>query len=85
MSLAYADLIVLFSAVPEALMFHHIGIRWVLGQAGCSLIVFNNFLGINAGSLRYHFLMTGWLDSRLIRMNMYYYISRVPVSGNNYN
>ncbi|OWA53619.1 putative Thyrotropin-releasing hormone receptor [Hypsibius exemplaris] len=49
-SLAYADLIVLFSAVPEAISFHHKR-QWILGQVGCSLLVFGNFLGINAGSL----------------------------------
>ncbi|OWA49968.1 putative Thyrotropin-releasing hormone receptor [Hypsibius exemplaris] len=50
-SLAFADLIVLISAVPEAIVVHHIGRRWLLGQAGCSLFIFFNFLGINAGSL----------------------------------
>ncbi|XP_055336456.1 thyrotropin-releasing hormone receptor-like isoform X2 [Paramacrobiotus metropolitanus] len=50
-SLAFADLIVLVSAVPDAIVFHHIGIRFVSGQVGCSLMIFGNFLGINAGSL----------------------------------
>ncbi|XP_055343531.1 thyrotropin-releasing hormone receptor-like [Paramacrobiotus metropolitanus] len=50
-SLAVADLIVLVSAVPEAIVVHHIGKRWLAGQVGCSLFIFSNFLGINAGSL----------------------------------
>ncbi|XP_055339429.1 thyrotropin-releasing hormone receptor-like isoform X2 [Paramacrobiotus metropolitanus] len=50
-SLAIADLLVLISAVPEALIFHHVGKRWVAGQIACSLFVFTNFLGINAGSI----------------------------------
>ncbi|OQV15382.1 putative Thyrotropin-releasing hormone receptor [Hypsibius exemplaris] len=49
-SLAYADLIVLFSAVPEAIVFHHAR-QWILGHVGCSVLIFSNFLGINAGSL----------------------------------
>ncbi|XP_055341580.1 D(2)-like dopamine receptor [Paramacrobiotus metropolitanus] len=50
-SLATADLLVLFSAVPDQIVAHHIGNKWISGQAGCSLMVFANFLGINAGSL----------------------------------
>ncbi|OQV19183.1 Thyrotropin-releasing hormone receptor [Hypsibius exemplaris] len=50
-SLAYADLLVLLSAVPEAIVFHHVGRRWLFGQAVCSLFIFINFLGINAGSI----------------------------------
>ncbi|OQV21028.1 Thyrotropin-releasing hormone receptor [Hypsibius exemplaris] len=50
-SLAIADLIVLVSAMPEAIVSHHMYKRqWVLGQAGCSVLVFGNFLGINASS-----------------------------------
>ena len=77
-SLAYADLLVLLSAVPEAIVFHHVGRcvavcgsldvpgnfipccivilfyrRWLFGQTVCSLFIFINFLGINAGSTRY--------------------------------
>lgn len=51
-SLAWADIIVLLSAVPEAIVSHHTGIRWYSGQVGCSVMIFTNFLGINAGSLR---------------------------------
>ncbi|OQV19890.1 Thyrotropin-releasing hormone receptor [Hypsibius exemplaris] len=51
-SLAFADLMVLVSAVPEAIMSNHLYFRqWVLGQVGCSVLIFGNFLGINAGSL----------------------------------
>ncbi|GAU96210.1 hypothetical protein RvY_07687-1 [Ramazzottius varieornatus] len=50
-SLAWADIIVLLSAVPEAIVSHHTGIRWHSGQVGCSVMIFTNFLGINAGSL----------------------------------
>ena len=49
-----ADLIVLISAMPEAIVSHHLLKRqWVLGQAGCAILVFGNFLGINASSTRY--------------------------------
>ncbi|XP_055353576.1 thyrotropin-releasing hormone receptor-like [Paramacrobiotus metropolitanus] len=51
-SLACADLVALVSAVPEAVVSYHLyGRQWVLGQPGCSLLIFGNFLGINAGSL----------------------------------
>ncbi|OQV16168.1 putative Thyrotropin-releasing hormone receptor [Hypsibius exemplaris] len=50
-SLAYADLLVIVTAVPEAIVFHNIGKQWLLGPAGCSIFIFLNFLGINAGSL----------------------------------
>ncbi|XP_055343880.1 thyrotropin-releasing hormone receptor-like [Paramacrobiotus metropolitanus] len=51
-SLSIADLMVLFSAMPEQLLSHYLykG-QWVLGHAGCSILQFGNFLGINASSL----------------------------------
>ena len=55
-SLAVADLLVLISAVPEAVVSHHIGKRWIAGHVACSVFVFANFLGINAGSMRYDIL-----------------------------
>ncbi|GAV02906.1 hypothetical protein RvY_13410-2 [Ramazzottius varieornatus] len=30
---------------------HHIGKRWIAGKVACSVFVFSNFLGINAGSM----------------------------------
>ncbi|XP_055343530.1 thyrotropin-releasing hormone receptor-like [Paramacrobiotus metropolitanus] len=50
-SLAVADLLVICTAIPEAVVFHHLGKRWLLGPAGCAIFIFLNFLGINAGSL----------------------------------
>ncbi|GAV01515.1 hypothetical protein RvY_12216-1 [Ramazzottius varieornatus] len=50
-SLAVADLIVLISTVPEAILGHYIGNQWLFGQVGCSVFIFSNFLGINGGSL----------------------------------
>ncbi|OQV21026.1 Thyrotropin-releasing hormone receptor [Hypsibius exemplaris] len=51
-SLAVADLIVLVSAMPEAIVSHHLYAgQWVLGHFGCSLLIFGNFLGINASSI----------------------------------
>ncbi|OQV17701.1 putative Thyrotropin-releasing hormone receptor [Hypsibius exemplaris] len=50
-SISSADLIVLSTAVPEAIAFKYIGERWLLGEAGCAIFVFSNFFGINAGSL----------------------------------
>lgn len=53
MSLAVADLLVVVSAIPEAIMSHHLYAgQWVLGHAGCSLLISGNFLGINASSIR---------------------------------
>ncbi|GAU91322.1 hypothetical protein RvY_03598-1 [Ramazzottius varieornatus] len=53
-SLAVADLLVVVSAIPEAIMSHHLYAgQWVLGHAGCSVLIFGNFLGINASSIRY--------------------------------
>ncbi|XP_055332991.1 thyrotropin-releasing hormone receptor-like [Paramacrobiotus metropolitanus] len=50
-SLAVADLLVLCSAIPEAIVSYHLYARqWILGHAGCSLLIFGNFLGINASS-----------------------------------
>ena len=81
----------LLSAVPEAIVFHHVGRcvavcrspdvpgnfilcsytllsflyplllfyrRWLFGQTVCSLFIFINFLGINAGSTRYFYCCT---------------------------
>ncbi|XP_055348497.1 thyrotropin-releasing hormone receptor-like [Paramacrobiotus metropolitanus] len=50
-SLAYADLLVIWCAIPEAILSYHIGNRWVLGPGLCAVFIFINFLGINAGSL----------------------------------
>ncbi|XP_055344473.1 thyrotropin-releasing hormone receptor-like [Paramacrobiotus metropolitanus] len=51
LSLAYADLLVICCAIPEAILSYHVGNRWVLGQPACAIFIFLNFLGINAGSL----------------------------------
>lgn len=52
-SLAIADLVVLVSAVPEAVYSYNIYKRqWSFGHVGCSLWVFANFLGINVSSTR---------------------------------
>ncbi|XP_055353626.1 thyrotropin-releasing hormone receptor-like, partial [Paramacrobiotus metropolitanus] len=48
-SMAYADLLVCLTAIPEAIVSYHFGNQWFLGQAGCSVFVFLNFFGINAG------------------------------------
>ncbi|XP_055348498.1 thyrotropin-releasing hormone receptor-like [Paramacrobiotus metropolitanus] len=50
-SLAYADLLVIWCAIPEAILSYHIGNRWIFGQGPCAIFIFLNFLGINAGSL----------------------------------
>ncbi|OQV20049.1 putative Thyrotropin-releasing hormone receptor [Hypsibius exemplaris] len=51
-SLAIADVLVVVSSMPEAIVSYqlHAG-QWVLGQAGCSLMAFSSFLGINSSSL----------------------------------
>ncbi|GAU91327.1 hypothetical protein RvY_03600-3 [Ramazzottius varieornatus] len=50
-SLAIADLVVLVSALPEAVYSYNIYKRqWSFGRFGCSFWVFANFLGINVSS-----------------------------------
>ncbi|XP_055355674.1 thyrotropin-releasing hormone receptor-like isoform X1 [Paramacrobiotus metropolitanus] len=48
-SMAYADLLVCLTAIPEAIVTYHLGNQWFLGQVGCSVFIFLNFFGINAG------------------------------------
>ncbi|XP_055344380.1 thyrotropin-releasing hormone receptor-like [Paramacrobiotus metropolitanus] len=48
-SMAYADLLVCLTAIPEAIVSYHFQNQWFLGQVGCSVFVFLNFFGINAG------------------------------------
>ncbi|XP_055344394.1 thyrotropin-releasing hormone receptor-like [Paramacrobiotus metropolitanus] len=48
-SMAYADLLVCLTAIPEAIVSYHFRNHWFLGQVGCSIFVFLNFFGINAG------------------------------------
>ncbi|XP_055348735.1 thyrotropin-releasing hormone receptor-like [Paramacrobiotus metropolitanus] len=48
-SMAYADLLVCLTAIPEAIVSYHYKNQWFLGQLGCSIFVFLNFFGINAG------------------------------------
>ncbi|XP_055340675.1 thyrotropin-releasing hormone receptor-like [Paramacrobiotus metropolitanus] len=51
-SLAVADILVVCSAIPEAILSYHLySKQWVLGHFGCSLMVFTNFLSINSGSI----------------------------------
>lgn len=51
-SLAVADIITLLASVPqEILSYHIIGDKWVWGRVGCSLIIYLQYLGINASAL----------------------------------
>ncbi|XP_055351756.1 LOW QUALITY PROTEIN: thyrotropin-releasing hormone receptor-like [Paramacrobiotus metropolitanus] len=50
-SLACADLLVIITAIPEALIGHHVGKQWLLGSVECAVFIFLNFMGINAGSV----------------------------------
>ncbi|XP_076059996.1 thyrotropin-releasing hormone receptor-like isoform X2 [Oratosquilla oratoria] len=51
-SLAIADCAVLIAAVPQEIVSYYlIGNHWIWGQAGCSLMIFLQHLGINASSL----------------------------------
>ena len=51
-SLALADLITLLSSVPqEVLSYHILGDMWVWGSLGCSLMVYAQFLAMNASAL----------------------------------
>ncbi|XP_055340683.1 thyrotropin-releasing hormone receptor-like isoform X2 [Paramacrobiotus metropolitanus] len=51
-SLAMADLLLVSSAIPQEILAHQLyGKQWILGQAGCSILVFMSFLSINAGAL----------------------------------
>ncbi|XP_055353622.1 thyrotropin-releasing hormone receptor-like [Paramacrobiotus metropolitanus] len=48
-SMAYSDLLVCLTAIPEAIVGYHFENQWFLGQVGCSVFVFLNFFGINSG------------------------------------
>jgi len=51
-SLAVADCIVLVAAVPQEIVSYYLpGSEWIWGEAGCSLSVFSQNVGINASSL----------------------------------
>ncbi|XP_055348743.1 thyrotropin-releasing hormone receptor-like [Paramacrobiotus metropolitanus] len=48
-SMAYSDLLVCLTAIPEAIVGYHFENQWFLGPVGCSVFVFLNFFGINSG------------------------------------
>ncbi|XP_055356841.1 thyrotropin-releasing hormone receptor-like [Paramacrobiotus metropolitanus] len=51
-SLSAADLLSILVTVPEAIISYQIyAHQWIFGQIGCSLLIFLQFLGINASSL----------------------------------
>ncbi|GAU98738.1 hypothetical protein RvY_09846-2 [Ramazzottius varieornatus] len=51
-SLAVADILLVCAAIPEAIISYHLySKQWILGHAGCAIMVFITFLAINAGSL----------------------------------
>lgn len=51
-SLAIADCLVLFAAVPNEVIGYYLLVgEWIWGKIGCSLLVFLQYLGINASSL----------------------------------
>ncbi|GAV09806.1 hypothetical protein RvY_19287 [Ramazzottius varieornatus] len=51
-SLAFADLLVVISVIPEAIVSYHLyANEWIYGDVGCSLKVFLDFMAINASSL----------------------------------
>lgn len=51
-SLAFADLLVIVTVVPEAIMYH-VYECWLMGPTGCAIFIYLNFVSINVGSLRY--------------------------------
>jgi len=51
-SLALADIILLVSApLPTLIEYHLLVDEWVFGRAGCSAMVFMQYLGVNLSSL----------------------------------
>ncbi|XP_014663378.1 PREDICTED: thyrotropin-releasing hormone receptor-like [Priapulus caudatus] len=51
-SLAIADCLVLFAAVPNEVIGYYLLVgEWIWGKIGCSLLVFLQYLGINVSSL----------------------------------
>ena len=51
-SLAMADTITLVASVPQEILSYHIlGDQWVWGSVGCSLMIFLQYLGIDASAL----------------------------------
>jgi thyrotropin-releasing hormone receptor len=48
-SLAIADTITLVASVPQEILSYHIlGHRWVWGPVGCTLMIYLQYLGIDA-------------------------------------
>ena len=48
-SLAVADTITLVASVPQEILSYHIlGHRWVWGPVGCTLMIYLQYLGIDA-------------------------------------
>ena len=53
-SLAVADTITLVASVPQEILSYHIlGHRWVWGPVGCTLMIYLQYLGIDASGLYY--------------------------------
>lgn len=60
-SLAVADTITLVASVPQEILSYHIlGHRWVWGPAGCTLMIYLQYLGIDASGIFGHFPWWGW-------------------------
>jgi len=56
-SLAVADTITLVSSVPQEILSYHIlGHRWVWGPVGCTLMIYLQYLGIDASGKNILFL-----------------------------
>ncbi|GAV01512.1 hypothetical protein RvY_12215-2 [Ramazzottius varieornatus] len=49
-SLAFADLLVIVTVVPEAILYH-VYECWLMGPTGCAVFIYLNFVSINVGSL----------------------------------
>lgn len=51
-SLSIADMITLMAAVPnEIIAYYVLGDQWIWGKIGCNLLIFLQYLGINASAL----------------------------------
>ena len=51
-SLAVADTITLLASVPQEILSYHIlGNKWVWGTVGCTLMIYLQYLAINASAL----------------------------------
>ena len=73
-SLAIADTITLVASVPQEILSYHIlGHRWVWGPVGCTLMIYLQYLGIDAsGNNRIFYLYIERIQTVYIHLTEYF-------------